>query len=123
MKDLLNDYLDPIHAEGMPNQVDSAIALDFLINVKTGIRNIAITLTETTSPDLRAILKKQLKAGIQLQTELYQLMMEKEWFYPYDMPKQFELDLQSSELAVRIAELELFPYDTDRQGIFATPNQ
>lgn len=47
---MLNDKLDPIHAEGMPGQVDSAIALEFLITVKTEIRNYAIALTETTSP-------------------------------------------------------------------------
>jgi similar to spore coat protein len=120
---MLNDFLDPIHAEGMPNQVDSAIALDFLITVKTGIRNYAIAITETANKELREVLKKQLKSAIQLQTELYQLMMREEWFFPYDLPKQFELDLQSAELALRIAELEVFPQDTDRQGVFATPNQ
>lgn len=120
---MLNDKLDPIHAEGMPGQVDSAIALEFLITVKTGIRNYAIALTETTSPTLRKVLKNQLKSAIRLQTDVYQLMMEKNWFFPYDLPKQFELDLKSSELAVRIAELELFPKDMDRLGMFATPYQ
>jgi len=48
-------------------------------------------------------------------------MMEKEWFYPYDLSKQFEIDLRASELAVKIAELDLFPKDTDRLGNFATP--
>lgn len=118
---MLNDYLDPIHAEGMPNQADSAIAMDFLITVKTGVRNYAIALTEVTSPEVREVLKKQLKDAIQMHKDAYQLMMDKGWFYPYDLPKQFELDLRSAELAIQIANLNLFPKDTDRQGTFATP--
>ncbi|MCU9615058.1 spore coat protein [Caldibacillus lycopersici] len=118
---MLNDYLDPIHSKGMPDQADSAIAMDFLITAKTGVRNYAIALTEATSPEVKAVLRNQLKSAIQLQTEIYQLMMEKEWFHPYDLPKQFEIDLRSAELAVQIASLPLFPKDTDRLGTFATP--
>lgn len=118
---MLNDYLDPMHAVGMPDQSDSAIAMEFLITVKTGVRNYAIAITETTNPELRKTLKKQLKTAIELHNDLYQLMMEKEWFFPYDLPKQFEIDLRASELAIKIAELELFPNDTDRLGTFATP--
>lgn len=118
---MLQDYLDPINAVGMPDQMDSAIAMEFLTTVKTGVRNYAIAITETANPKLRKKLKEQLKEGIQLHSELYQRMMEKEWFYPYDLPKQFEIDLRASELAVKIAELDLFPKDTDRLGNFATP--
>lgn len=120
---MLNDHLDPMHALDMPRSSDNAIAMEFLTTVKTGIRYITITLTETASPELRTALRKQLRLAIQLQTEIYQLMIDKGWFYPYDMPKQFELDLRSAELAVKIAELELFPKDTDRLGTFATPEE
>ncbi|AWI11157.1 spore coat protein [Caldibacillus thermoamylovorans] len=54
---MLQDYLDPINAVGMPDQMDSAIAMEFLTTVKTGVRNYAIAITETANPELRKKLK------------------------------------------------------------------
>ncbi|MED1471242.1 spore coat protein [Bacillus salipaludis] len=49
----MEDFLDPRNAEGMPNLADSAFAMDFLLSVKTGIRNYSFAITETTNPELR----------------------------------------------------------------------
>lgn len=117
------DYLDPKYAEGMPKMADSAFAVDFLLSVKTGIRYYAVTLTETTNPELRAALYRQMEEAIELHGEITELMRNKGWFYPHDVNKQIELDIKSADMAISIANMELFPLDTDRMGTFATPNK
>lgn len=115
------DYLDPKYAEGMPKMADSSIALDFLLSVKTGIRYYGVALTETADPGLRAALFKQMDEAIDLYEETVDLLLEKGWLYPHDLGKQIELDIKSADMALAIAEMELFPIDTDRRGTFATP--
>ncbi|WP_439024760.1 spore coat protein [Bacillus halotolerans] len=118
----MNDFLDPKNAKGMPDLADSALALDFLISVKTGIKNYAVAITETASPELRTALRNQLDAAIYLHGELSQLMMEKGWLFPSDLDKQFKIDMKSAQTAVDIAGLKLFPDNTNRLGTFATPD-
>ncbi|WP_010283731.1 spore coat protein [Bacillus timonensis] len=115
------DYLDPKYAEGMPKMADSAFALDFLLSIKTGIRYYAVALTETASPEVRTTLVNQMEAAIDLYEEATELMLEKGWLYPHDLGKQVELDIKSADMALAIANMTLFPIDTDRRGTFATP--
>ncbi|WP_376767901.1 spore coat protein [Neobacillus endophyticus] len=119
----MEDYLDPRNAEGMPNLMDSAIAMDFLLGVKTGIRNYGFAMTETANSELRQVLHKQMESAIELHSEISELMIKKGWLHPHNMKEQFPIDLKSAETAIQIAELNLFPKDTDRLGMFATPNQ
>lgn len=119
----MKDYLDPRNAEGMPNLADSAFAMDFLLSVKNGIRNYGFALTETASPELRKVLTKQMEAAMDLHGEIADLMIEKGWLNPNDFKTQYEVDLKAAETAVQIAELNLYPIDTDRRGMFATPEK
>lgn len=115
------DYLDIEKAEGMPNLADSTVALDFLITAKMGVQNLAMALTEVTSPEVRAALLQQLESAIALQGEIAELMMVKEWFHPYDLSHQAKIDINATNTALEIASLELFPGNTSRLGTFATP--
>jgi similar to spore coat protein len=117
------DYLDPQGAEHMPEMADSSFALDFLLSIKSGIHTYAIALTETASPELRKALYRQMELSIDLHGEISDLMISKGWLYPHDVGKQVELDLKSADMAVNIAGMNLFPNDTDRLGMFATPNK
>ena len=117
------DYLDPKYAEGMPKMADSSFALDFLLSIKTGIRYYAVAITETANPHLRHALVNQMEKAIDLYEEATELMMNKGWLYPHDLGKQVEQDLKSADMALSIAEMTLFPMDTDRLGTFATPYQ
>ncbi|MFE8699388.1 spore coat protein [Cytobacillus sp. FJAT-54145] len=117
------DYLDPKYAEGMPKMADAAIALDFLLSIKTGIRYYGVALTETTSPELRDALYRQQDNAIHLYGETVDLMLSKGWLYPHDVEKQIELDIKSADMAIAIADMNLFPIDTDRLGTFATPDK
>lgn len=117
------DFLDPGSAEGMPDKADAAFALDFLLSVKNGIRNYSFALTETSSPEIRNTLFKQMEESMDLHAELSDLMISKGWLYSHDVGKQVELDLRSADMALDIAEMNLYPRDTDRLGMMATPNK
>lgn len=117
----MNDYLDPINSVGMPEQVDSAIALDLLITVKEAIRNYSIALTEAASPEVRTTIRNQMEAAIDYQTEVLELMLEKKWIHPYDVSEQQMLDLKAAQTAIDIAGLKLFPDNNNRKGLFPTP--
>ena len=72
-----NDYLDPINSLHVPELADTTFAMDLLLRAKEGVRNIAVALTETASPDLRALLRKQLMQGIAMHQEITELMINK----------------------------------------------
>jgi spore coat protein CotF len=120
---LNNDFLDPVNALEMPALADSAIAMDFLLSVKNGIRSCAVALTESATPEVRTVLHGQLNAGLDLHRDLTRYMMDKGWLHPYEPPEQFNIDMKSARTAVQIAEMRLFPAETNRLGTFATPEQ
>lgn len=121
-KTMNNDYLEVENADGMPGLVDSTIALDFLLGIKSGIRNGAIAISETATPEVRMTFSNLLDNQIDLYTDVTELMLRKGWLHPYELNEQFKLDYISSKTALQIAKLELFPGDTSRLGTFATPN-
>lgn len=112
------DYIDPANALNMPEMADMTFAMDFLVRAKEGVRSIAAALTETVHPEARALLKTQLKQGIQLHQEISELMIRKKWFHPYELQEQFKLDGLSAANTVEIAKLKLFPDNTNRKGMF-----
>lgn len=118
------DYVDPKNSLNMPEMADTTLAMDFLIRVKEGVRNTAIALTETVSPDARTLLRNQLHQGIALHQEITDLMVRKKWFHPYDLQKQYQLDQLSANKTVDISKMKLFPDDTTRKGMFdRTPDE
>jgi len=50
-------------------------------------------------------------------------MLQKGWLRTYDLAEQFDLDMVSADTVLKIAGMQLFPEDTARQGLFATPNK
>lgn len=119
-----NDYQDPINALHMPEMADMTFAMDFLVRAKEGVRNTAIALTETVSPEARAVLRKQLHQGISLHQEIAELMISKKWFHPYELNEQYQLDQLSALNTIQIGQMKLFPEDTSRKGMFdRTPDE
>jgi spore coat protein CotF len=118
------DYLDPVNSLNMPEKADMTFAMDFLLRAKEGVRNTAAALTETASPEARALLRRQLRQGIALHQEVAELMIRKKWFHPYELEEQYQLDQLSANQTVQIAKWNLFPDDTSRRGMFdRTPDE
>jgi similar to spore coat protein len=118
-----SDYLDPMNSVGMPDLADSTLALDFLLTAKTGVRNCVSALAETASLEARVILRSQLREALSLHDEISQLMIKNNWLHPYNLSNQVEIDLKASKTTVQIAGMKLFPEDTSRRGMFASPDQ
>ncbi|WP_276352350.1 spore coat protein [Cohnella caldifontis] len=118
-----NDYLDPINSVGMADLADCTFAVEFLMRAKNGVRNCAFAIGETASPEARQILKGQLQEALDLHDEISRLMIDKHWLHPYQVGEQFRMDLKAADTTVKIANLDLFPDDTARLGMFATPDR
>ncbi|WP_438445014.1 spore coat protein [Gorillibacterium sp. sgz5001074] len=112
------DYLDPINSLNVPELADTTLAMDFLMRAKEGVRNLATALTECASPDARALLRTQLRQGIALHQEITELMVRKKWFHPYELTEQYQLDQLSAKNTVMIGQMNLFPGNTSRKGLF-----
>jgi len=120
---MINDYLEVRNSEGMPKLVDATMALSFLLSAKSAVRNCAFALGEAATSEVRTVLRNQLDNAINMHEEISNMMIEKGWFYPNDLKKQFQMDIESSQTVCQIASLNLFPGDTSRLGTFATPEK
>lgn len=116
---MINDYLEIRNAEGMPKLIDTAMSTAFMLNAKNAVRSCAIALTEASTPEVRSALQKQLEDGIDLHAEITEMMINKGWFHPVNLDKQFQMDQESAQAVVQIAGMDLFPGDTSRKGTFA----
>jgi similar to spore coat protein len=89
---------------GMDKLTDQVIATDFLIAAKNGVINYSMALTETTSPKVREVLKKQLTQAIATHGTISNYMMKKGYYHAYDVQEQFKVDLEVAETALTLAE-------------------
>lgn len=79
-----SDYQETDRADGMPGLVDSTIALEFLLSIKTGIRTSAIAMTEIENSKARAAIRDMLNDMISLHAETTDLMITKGWLHPFE---------------------------------------
>ncbi|KZL92529.1 spore coat protein [Clostridium magnum] len=89
---------------GMNKMSDQVIATDFLISAKNGIVNYAAAITETKSPEVKAVLRKQLDAAILTHETITSYMMKKGYYQPYDLEEQFKVDLKTTDTALSLTE-------------------
>ncbi len=89
---------------GMNALTDQVIAMDFLIVAKTAVKNLATAITESTTPEVRAILKKQLDEAIMTQEQISTYMVKKGYYHPFDVNEQIRLDMKNAQLALQLAE-------------------
>lgn len=87
---------------GMDKLSDQVIATDFLISAKSGVRNYSIALTETTSPDVRAALRKQLNDAIATHETISNYMMKTGYYHAYNLQEQFKVDMQTTDTALNL---------------------
>lgn len=120
---MIKDYLEVRNSEGMPKLVDTTMSMGFLLNAKNSVRSCAIALTEAATPEVRTVLKNELNTAIRMHEAISTMMIAKGWFHPVNLEKQFQMDMESSQTAMEIVSMDLFPGDTSRSGTFATLNK
>lgn len=89
---------------GMNKMSDQVIATDFLISAKTGVRNYTMALTETATPEIRAILRKHLNEAIATHETIANYMMKKEYYHAYNPQEQFKVDMQTTDTALSLTQ-------------------
>jgi similar to spore coat protein len=89
---------------GMGGITDQVVATDFLITAKTGVRNIAITLTECTTPEVREALKQYLNDAVATHEQIYTYMLDKGYYHPNDISAQLNVDLTATQTALNLSQ-------------------
>ncbi|MEC2074913.1 spore coat protein [Metabacillus fastidiosus] len=83
---------------------DMAIATDLLLSAKAGVRNYAVAITETATPEVREVLKKQLDKAIDSHEKIAQYMIDNEMYHAYDIKEQISHDLKKADKALELTE-------------------
>jgi similar to spore coat protein len=89
---------------GMGGMTDQVIATDFLISAKAGIRNYAVAITETGTPELKAALREQLNTAIATHEKITNYMIARGFYHPHDLTEQLQVDLTITDTALKLAQ-------------------
>ena len=89
---------------GMGGMTDQVIATDFLISAKAGVRNYAVAITETATPELKAALRTQLNDAIATHEKITNFMVAKGFYHPHNLSEQLQVDLTVSGTALDLAQ-------------------
>ncbi|OXS58188.1 spore coat protein [Rossellomorea vietnamensis] len=90
---------------GMKALTDQVVATDFLIAAKSGVRNYAMAITETGSPEIKEVLTKHLEEALDLHEQIYNFMVERGWYHAIDTNEQLDLNLQNIDTALKLPTL------------------
>ena len=67
---------------------------------KTSVRNYSIAITETATPSLRTVLRKQLLGAIDTHATIYNYMYERGYYPSYNLEKLLQNDLNLANAAL-----------------------
>lgn len=98
--DIMNGILERL--TGLDKLSDQVIATDFLISIKSAIRNYGIAITETTNKEVRTVLRKQLQEAITTHEIISNYMIKRGFYNAYDPAEQVRLDLQIAAAALNL---------------------
>ena len=87
---------------GLDKLTDEVVAMDYLLNAKTSVRNYAMAVTECATPEVRNVLTKQLEESIDAHEMIMGYMMRRGFYQPYDVQDQIGRDLQNIDIALNI---------------------
>lgn len=96
--------MNPIleHMTGLHMLTDDVIAMDLLMNAKSGVRNYAMAVTECATPEIKDILMKQLGEALDSHEKISNYMVQHGLYHPYQIPEQIQLDLNNIQTAMNI---------------------
>lgn len=83
---------------------DQIIATELLVTAKAAVRTYAVALTETASPEVRDVLKRQLNQAIDQHARIADYMIENNMYYAHNVDKQLELDKKKVKTAKKLVK-------------------
>ncbi|MBJ9987198.1 MULTISPECIES: spore coat protein [Paenibacillus] len=90
---------------GTNKLTDDVIAMDFLVSAKSGVRNLAMAVTECVTPEIKGILERQLEQAIDTHEKITKYAIAKGLYHPFSVQEQLRVDLQQ----IRTAQSIPFP--------------
>ncbi|KMM60913.1 spore coat protein [Bacillus glycinifermentans] len=73
---------------------------ELLALAKTSVRNYAIAITETATPELRRVLVKQINAAIRLHEQVFQYMYQRGLYPAYNLTELLRGDAMHAQKAI-----------------------
>jgi len=89
---------------GMAGMTDQVIATDYLISIKSGIRNLSFAITETATPELREAFREQLRAAVEAHENISEYLIEMGFYHPHNLGEQIRVDLDTADTALNLAD-------------------
>lgn len=89
---------------GLSSMTNQVIATDMLVSAKSNVRNYALALTETTSPDIRSILRRHLNDAIESHKKISDYMIEHEYYLPNDLSEKIQLNIDTTDTALSLSK-------------------
>lgn len=90
---------------GMSAMTDQIIAMDLLNSAKSGVRNYAMAVTESGTPEIKEILIRHLEEALDLHEQISNYLIKNGWYYPSDVNEQIKLNLQNIETTLKLPTL------------------
>ncbi|WP_245628053.1 spore coat protein [Shouchella shacheensis] len=104
LQELLPFFSHAPRGEHASHDLDAAFwASDLLAAAKSAMRNYAIAITETATPQLREVLSKQLHGAIELHAMIFYYMCENDDYPAYDLEKLLKNDVKNAHKALRMS--------------------
>ncbi|MCM3160309.1 spore coat protein [Metabacillus litoralis] len=101
IRELLQFY--PLAARGEEDSRDMDKAFyagDLLAFSKAAVRNYAVAITETATPELRSVLAKQLQSAINIHARIFYYMYERGFYPAYNLQKLLNNDINLAKKAL-----------------------
>lgn len=95
-------FMDKLKATGKMR--DELIATELLVSAKATVRTYAVAITETASPQVREILKKQLNEAIDNHAKIANYMIKNDMYYAYDVDKQLKHDKEKLDISLELVK-------------------
>lgn len=79
---------------------DHVIATDMLFESKASVKDFAIAITETTSPEIRTFFREELLNSIQAHEKIYGFLQDRGIYDAYNVPEQLQKDIKYANQAL-----------------------
>jgi similar to spore coat protein len=87
---------------GMGNMTEQVIATDFLISAKAGVRNYAMAISETATPEVKEVLRRHLDTAIDTHERIADYMMKKGYYHVNNPIEQLRVDMKAADTVIKI---------------------
>jgi similar to spore coat protein len=87
---------------GMGDMTEQVIATDFLINAKSAVRNYAIAISETTTPEAREVLRRHLDTAITTHERILRYMTTNNYYHVHKPQEQLIVDRRTTYTALNL---------------------